>query len=70
VDAGENEVSWPLELPAGGTHDPGEQVKHGGRSRVCPVCDFECVTLTGTVKQCPNCTHLFDINRALVQTMK
>lgn len=60
----------PLELPTGGTHDPGEQVEHGGRSRVCPVCDFECMTETSTVNQCPNCTHLFDINRVLVPTSR
>jgi len=60
----------PLELPAGGTHDPVEQVEHGGRSSVCPVCDFECMTETGTVNQCPNCTHLFDINRVAVPTIR
>jgi hypothetical protein len=60
----------PLELPAGGARDPGEQVKHGRRSRVCPVCDFECMTETGMVNQCPNCTHLFDINRVPVPTIR
>jgi hypothetical protein len=57
----------PLDLPAGTTQDPGEQVQDGRRSRVCPVCDFECVAETGAVNQCPNCTHLFDISRAMVQ---
>ena len=60
----------PLDLPAGTTQDPGEQVQDGRRSRVCPVCDFECVTETGTVNQCPNCTHLFDINRVQVATTR
>lgn len=60
----------PLDLPAGATQDPGEQVRDGRRSRVCPVCDFECVTEAGTVNQCPNCTHLFDINRTPVPTIR
>jgi len=63
-------LAAPLEFPAGATHEPGEQVKQGGRSRACPVCGFECVTESGTVNQCSNCTHLFDINRVLVPTIR
>jgi hypothetical protein len=43
--------------------DLNQQVEHRRRSRVCPVCDFECVTHGGPSSQCPNCTHLFDIER-------
>lgn len=65
-----NFLGAPLEPTSDNTHDPEEQVKRNGRSRVCPVCDFECVTETGTVTQCPNCTHLFDINRVPVPTIR
>ena len=31
--------------------------------RVCPACGCECVSASGVPKQCPSCTHLFDIER-------
>jgi hypothetical protein len=32
-------------------------------SRVCPACGYECVSASGTPKQCPSCTYPFDIER-------
>lgn len=31
--------------------------------RVCPACGYECVSASGAPRQCPSCTHLFDIER-------
>jgi len=63
-------LGTPLEPPSHSTRALDEEVEHCGGSRVCPVCDYECVTESGTVNQCPNCTHLFDIDRVQVATIR
>jgi hypothetical protein len=47
---------------AQGLSEHADTAQHSLR-RLCPACGSQCVGETKPLRQCPNCTHLFDIER-------